>query len=144
MRWRLVLCLAVVVCTVAALVAGYWYMRPRPPIDQASFDKIQIAMTEAEVIEIIGAPPGNYGMGEGELDPWPRGKMPFFDPPPGAPIKLWMGQDFSIEIWLDEQGKVGDKTSHHVRREYESVFDMVCQMLKLKERRLRPPPFVVR
>jgi hypothetical protein len=63
----------------AAIVLGFiflstWYLSNRPPrINERIYAKIHAGMTKADVIELIGAPPGYYGMS----------KRPVFDGPPG-------------------------------------------------------------
>jgi hypothetical protein len=140
---------------VFAGVAGYWFLQPHPRIDAETLQKIQVGMTEREVIDIIGAPPGNYGFGEGEVEPiftdwimWdtndpelrtPRGPVQLSD------SRTWLGQESGIEVFFDIDGKVASKSQRTVWRPYESHYDKICQMLRLKgpKQRLYPSQIIL-
>ena len=71
-----------------------------PRINKQSFAKIKRGMTEKEVIEILGVPPGDYSMGAYVL---PLGDhRPIWD----APTADWTSNEGDIEIWYDEKKKV--------------------------------------
>src|SRR5262245_13758473 len=56
-KWlRIILLAAIAVTALAALV--WWTSRPR--ISQATADRIREGMTEQQVIDIVGLPPGSY------------------------------------------------------------------------------------
>jgi hypothetical protein len=77
-------------------------------IGRPGFARIQSGMTEVEVWELLGGPPGDYTGGR-----WvPRGR-----PCSGPPPRLWVGQTLAIRVWLDEaEGRVIGKEIVDVQR----------------------------
>jgi hypothetical protein len=132
MRRRILISAAVFVAITTILLGGYWLLQPRPRIDEETCNKIEIGMTEREVIDLIGSPPGNYGLGEATImhKSWIYTREP-------AGKKDWLGPKTAIRVVFDDDGKVRDKCLYDVWREYDSVWDMALVMLHLKERRLR-------
>lgn len=135
MRKRICLCAGVLTCLVFAGVAGYWFLQPHPRIDAETLQKIQVGMTEREVIDIIGAPPGNYGVGEGELNPFNVSTFWIF---PEKSVKTWLGRDKAIQIGFADDGKVLSKNIGNVWREYDSHLHMVGVWFRLADRKPRP------
>src|SRR5438128_1751089 len=126
MRRRFLISFTLLIGLAAAVFLGFWAMQPRPRIDQETLDKIQIGMTEREVIDIIGAPPGDYGVGNAEVDDWDptaRGRWP-------AMLKLdddersWLGHEKAIVVAFDETRKVSGKRLANVWRDADSHFDV--------------------
>jgi hypothetical protein len=149
MRRRIFIWAGLFIVLGVSLLTGYWFARPHPRIDQATVDKIQPGMTEQEVIDIIGAPPGNYGLGHGEMDEWVElirtmriynqtGNNPWFEPAPLA-VKDWLGQEHGIRVSFDPQGNVVRADFNSVWREYDSHYDMILVWCRLKDRRSRTP-----
>lgn len=139
MRQRVLVCGSILLGLGFLFIAGFYLLRPRPRIDQATLDRIQIGMAESEVIEIVGAPPGDYGVGRYEMDV--TGSM-LFPMPVDANEQRWVGQEKAIVISLDADGKVNRKRLADVWREYDSQFDMLCRLARLKDRKEPPWHFV--
>ncbi|SRR5260370_1207904 len=68
--------------------------------NQADSDKIKLGMTEKEVVESLGAHPGNYATGEFGVGQLPR------NPGPGSIQKQWASDSGVISVHFDEEGKV--------------------------------------
>jgi hypothetical protein len=119
---------------VIVVLLVFWLLQPHPRIDAETCEKIQAGMTEREVIDIIGAPAGDYGVGKGEIEIYTRGYIWKVDDPR---VKNWLGQEKAIEIVFTDEGKVESRALRDVWRPYESQLDRILQMLQLKERRQR-------
>ncbi len=63
-------------------------------------ERIKLGMTEKEVVEALGTPPGNYATGE-----WGIGQLPRA-PEPGSIQKEWVSDTGVIFVHFDERGKV--------------------------------------
>src|SRR5436309_3337545 len=128
MSRRIFISVTIVATIALAIFLGGWVMQPRPRIDQETFDKIKVGMTGREVEELIGAPPGDYGIGIGELeiaftywieDPdWPDYQKRMLDREELKTKTLvrkdWLGANLAIAIWTDVDGNVCEKTTHTV------------------------------
>lgn len=53
-------CLLLVAALTVVVLGATWYLWPEPPIGPASYRRIELGMTQAEVEAVIGLPPGNY------------------------------------------------------------------------------------
>jgi outer membrane protein assembly factor BamE (lipoprotein component of BamABCDE complex) len=127
---KIALSAAALLVLIAVAFAVYCYTRPQPRIDEETLAKIKDGMTEREVIDVIGAPAGNYGLGDGE--------MPFllwYSNEPKGVAKDWLGHENGLRVWFDSDGKVVASRLSAVWRPYESHLDMVLQMMHLKEPR---------
>jgi hypothetical protein len=149
MRRRTLICAAGFAAIAAAVFAGYWFTRPHPRIDGATLWQIQPGMTEQQVIDIIGAPPGNYGLGHGEMETWTELMKILIEGPKPRPwseeqpvrltiVKDWLGPDQGIRVHFDLEGKVASAEIHAVWREYESHYDMLLVWCRLRDRKPRP------
>ena len=89
-----------------ALVSPYLFWHPRR-LNPDGFEKIQVGMSQAEVEDCLGGPPGRYyptyaGAGQGMTD---EGYLA-----PGATIEmLWYDDRNRYEIWFDDLGRVAGK-----------------------------------
>jgi hypothetical protein len=152
MRRRVIISVLAFVAIASAVLAAFWFTRPHPRIDDVTLLKIERGMTEQQVIEIIGAPPGNYGFGEGDIDMWEEllrstTQLRFVDQAtPGGPnafdtrptiAKDWLGADQGIRATFAD-GKVVRAEMHRVWREYDSHFDRLLVLMRLKDRKVRP------
>jgi hypothetical protein len=96
-------------------------------------------MTLAEVEAIIGAPPGDYGVGECLSTFVTVGSKISVASGIDAPRrdlvqKDWHGQDHTITVWF-EDGKLHKKQHWREFREYESSFDLVLCWIGIKQKR---------
>jgi hypothetical protein len=135
MRKRIVICSLTFLALAAGSFAAFWFLQPRPRIDEQAFARIEHGMTEQQVIDIIGAPPGNYGVGEGELNPFNVSTFWIF---PEKSVKTWLGRDKAIQIGFADDGKVLSKNIGNVWREYDSHLHMVGVWFRLADRKPRP------
>ena len=87
--------------TVAA--ASWHFIKPKPVITGERADAIQVGMTKAEVIALVGGPPGDYA--PGEIITYVRGCV-------GADSSgfyegtNWWGREGMIQVQFNEQGLV--------------------------------------
>jgi hypothetical protein len=103
-RKRLLLCL---LASIAFFTSGFILLslRTGPRINQASFDEIQEGMTEAEVVEILGGPAGDYGPGM-ELR---SAKFSHIGYLPVRIVKRWSFGDSAVTVWFNTGGAVVGK-----------------------------------
>jgi HAMP domain-containing protein len=132
---RLLLSVAALAAFAALLLVGGWLLRPHTRIGQETYLKINNGMTQAEIEALIGGPPGNYGVGEGEIDLGASWGLAY-QPSPNA--RLWLGPTVAIEVAF-EDGRATSKALYSVWRQYDSEFDRVCQVLHLRPAKARAP-----
>jgi hypothetical protein len=137
MRRRIVISAAIFLVLAIGIVAGYWFLRPQPRIDEEAFGKIKVGMTESEVVAIIGASAGNHGVGDAELV-WPH--APFLLANAKSEAKVWFGQTHAIAVSFGPDNTVAEKLFFGVWREHDSQFERICQALHLKEPAVKPRP----
>jgi hypothetical protein len=123
----------------AALFAVVWFFQPHPRIDRDVYDMIKPGMTERDLIDLIGAPPGDYGLGKG----WPLfDGIGGGDMVVGQSTRQWLGQDVAIVVVLDSSGVVEQALfSDFVIRDYDGHWHRIFCWLRLAEKR---PPFAVK
>jgi hypothetical protein len=124
-RWLIVL---FVIGTLIAVTVFIYTDRPRPRINRESWDeirnRIEAGLTLAEVEAIIGTPPGDYS--SWTLAPGLRRNVGLNRSDCFAQ-HLWIGDDSSIHVFVDESGKV--QTTH--LWEYAEPGDTVIDRLRL-------------
>jgi hypothetical protein len=84
--------------------SAYLLTRLRPRITQAACDMIQIGMTEAELEDIIGAPPGDY-----YVLSWFTGTDALWTARGAAYRRKWTASSGFIIVAFDKDGKVVGK-----------------------------------
>lgn len=107
-------CLVVFVAIVAALLI-FDLSSPKIPVRQLAtenFALVRIGMTRAEVEQLLGGPPGNYGRhaGGGAVM-----TAEGYISPPGSIEKIWCDDSHRFEIYFDTNGRV---VSFHQRAGY--------------------------
>jgi hypothetical protein len=135
-RYRIVICLSILSLLTAGVFFGGWLLQPKPRVDFETYQQIRIGMTLRDVEAIIGAPPGDYGVGKGVL-------LDFgLDTAPGEidtrVRKDWLLGDQGISIWLDEMGTVQRMLMPGVHRDYDNTLDWLMVELGIKARKARP------
>jgi hypothetical protein len=103
-RRRILLGVGALMALVAVGLVVFVLIRPRPTIDEATKNRIQPGMTEAEVDAIIGAPEGVYTPGN-----FITGQKAFeigIAMQGAAKRKKWVGEHGMIQVFFDNQGKV--------------------------------------
>lgn len=120
LRERPVLALGLLAALLFLAGAGalLWLNTPRHRISRESFEKIQVGMTRAEVEEILGVPPGDYGPGNTyALLNQSRGAT--F--PTGWSTVAWKAGDMSVLVAYDLEGRVAwKKLGRALRRNFLS------------------------
>jgi hypothetical protein len=89
----------------AVLLGGYlvlWLTAPRHRVSHLGWEGIEVGMTQTEVEQVLGGPPGNYAS-------TPYGIMRRQIVPQGATsLKEWRGEEGVIDVWFGLDGKVVD------------------------------------
>jgi hypothetical protein len=104
-------------------VAGYFLHAwlTKSPINRDTFERIEEGMTQKDIEELIGLPPGQY-----ERDA-------IFLNVPGAmhgeTCESWSSNDGEIIVWVSSEGKVTDKTFNNEPVGRESTFDTLRRWL---------------
>jgi hypothetical protein len=77
-----------------------------------NYPLVRLGMSQAEVEELLGGPPGNYGR-------YANGKsmmtLEGYIPPAGAAERVWCDDSNRLEIYFDAEGRV---VGHHRRAVY--------------------------
>jgi hypothetical protein len=133
---RVLISMSIPAVLAIGIFVGGWLLQPKPRINQETLDGIKVGMTLSEVEATIGAPPGDYGVGKGEIEFWtgrepPRGKL-------RNDYKAWLGQTGAICVWFDANGKAADYEVFDVYREHDSNFDRLLAWLGLKAKNPQP------
>lgn len=127
-RRRLVLfTLASALVSLALLFADAQFQR-RVRIDRGSFDAIQTGMTEGELVQLIGGPPGDYRTGEVEyiLD----GFEPGDTSREGSRLCRWVGDRGIINVVVAD-GRMVSATFYTGRRQPLSLLSNLWRRLGL-------------
>src|SRR5690242_10054211 len=82
--------------TVAAAAVLWWAMATPYPC-MATFEQVQVGMTQAEVEATVGGPPGDYI--SGGIRSWSAGR---FLKPRGEP--RWHADDADLHVRFDDDG----------------------------------------
>jgi hypothetical protein len=104
MRKRLLLSVGLLA---ALLLGGYlllWLTAPRVVVTQETLAKMHVGMTEAEVEELLGGPPGDYTRDQPALEP-PR----VLNEEPRMTMARWAGWDGRIVVFFDHRGRVSER-----------------------------------
>jgi hypothetical protein len=87
------------------------------------YEKIRIGMTDLEVQDLLGGPPGNYSDFKPE---------PIWGPPKqrNGVRKYWAGDHYIFYIWF-ENGLVTDKADFVASRNPKSFYDWIQDLFNL-------------
>lgn len=118
-----------------ALLGGYlvlWWTAPRHPLGWRGYQKIELGMTERQVEEALGAPPGSH------LD-LPEGEKLVYDHAAEvsrgrseAPRGLsWVSNEGNLGVAFDEAGRVVGVTFTPLRRANVPLLDRLRRWLGL-------------
>ena len=93
--------------------AAYWLVWYKGTMDRleelAEFHRVQLRMTEAEVLATLGKPPGNYGPSESKY----TGPFLLARKPPLARVLFWGGHAGKLAVSFGEAGAVREITLWH-------------------------------
>ncbi|MCI0638957.1 MAG: outer membrane protein assembly factor BamE [Gemmataceae bacterium] len=104
MRWRYWLCAAFVLLIVAVFFV--LWRRADHRINSDNFAKVQIGMTQSEVEEIFGCPPGDYD----EVICLFPSKSNYYSEPWRSQQQRWGGRHGVYHVFFDADSRVCDKT----------------------------------
>ena len=101
MRKRALFVIAGLTLAMISGFVGLLFLLPDPPVSTARFAKVQKGMTQAEVEELLGGPPGDYQTGRGS------GMFVIDFLSPGDSVsKEWTGDDGVALVAFDRSGRV--------------------------------------
>jgi hypothetical protein len=98
MAWTILLSLAFYF----GVVPAYRWLTAPPPLNVAAFNQVRVGMTMADVIGLLGGPPGDYGRYDGNAMMTLEGAFG----PPGSVQVHWFDDDNRLEVWFDQSGTV--------------------------------------
>src|SRR3972149_5091757 len=75
-------------------------------VNRSTFVKVELGMSEAEVMAILNAPPGNYRTRRG--GGCYMGNGDFCEPPRGTP-KEWVSNSCCLTLWFENGSVVGKR-----------------------------------
>lgn len=102
----------------AVLAAGalYWGGTPAPtPLGAENFAHVEVGMSQAEVEELLGGPPGNYGRYDSRNAMM---TMEGYIHPPGSFERVWCDDNNRFEIYFGVWGRV---VGYHKRAGYQQT-----------------------
>jgi hypothetical protein len=130
-------CIFLVVGVLAVL---FWLTKPNQiRISKEAYEKLQLGMTRQEVEKILGGPPGDYGPGKGEILDNGGFTVTSHSIRTNPNAKNWLAGSYAIIVCFDDHDRVqGMMGTTGVYRPYDSVIEMCCQKLHLKQKKPYP------
>ena len=111
-RRAILLLLALSACAAAVLAWQFLGGGPARRLVAENFPQVRTGMSQAEVEQLLGGPPGNYGR-------YPHGAsmmtLEGYLSPAGAVEKVWCDDTCRFEIYFDAEGRV---VGQHRRASY--------------------------
>ena len=105
--------------TVAVVTVGAWSLggsATGPRLRVENYPEVRVGLSQAEVEELLGGPPGNYGryarVGESMVT------CEGYLVPPSSVEQIWCDDSTRFEIYFDERGRV---VGHHKRAGYQQT-----------------------
>ncbi len=123
-KWELLATLAGLAVVAGAGAFALWALmpqRPRDRLDPAAYSRIRAGMTEAEVLAVVGRPPGDLYAGQAvrgkrgisdvsgwglRPENWRRVNDLAPDPQDGLMPRVWWGRRYILEVVFDADRKV--------------------------------------
>ena len=121
--------------TIAAVVVGIqWLLAPKHRINKESLELIKEGMTQKEVEDILGVPPGDYSYG-GFRDL-------YFDTWSAEPVsEEWVGEETGIYVTFDPHGgRVAFVRSFNVHPSVETILTKIKRWLGISSP--EPNPYI--
>jgi hypothetical protein len=103
-----------------------------PPVHRIrseSQGRIKLGMTRQKVFDLLGAPPGDYGPGRGEIAYVTLSSHSISSDPR---TERWLAGSCAILVRFDERGSVNGIMGEHVYRPYDTPLQMIAQKLGLQ------------
>lgn len=99
-RRRLLIGLAIL----ATVAAGLYWARPWPGqrLRSENFSQLRVGLSQREVEDLLGGPPGNYGQDGGSAMMTLEGVLA----PPGSVERIWSDDANRFEIYFDSRDRV--------------------------------------
>jgi hypothetical protein len=124
------LCLGGFVLLVGAAFLALWPITPRHCITEENLNKIGMGMTEDEVVQILGAPAGDYSTGKHLYHPELIGG-PARVYSGRLACKEWVGDEGKIRVCFEASGRVFVAYHSGVFRQEQGVLDRLRRWLHL-------------
>lgn len=100
--------------------------------------EIKLGMTRQQVEDIFRVPPGDYGPGKGEIVDYGFFTMTSWRIRTDPRAERWLAGSCCITVCFDKDDRVNGIGGDHVYRPYENLFELICQQLRLKDKRPYP------
>lgn len=85
--------------------SAMWLLRPEPTIGPASYERIKLGMTEAEIEAVIGLPPGSYyGSADRKAESRTQKGVPTLPSSGYHRSAEWWGTQYGIIVAFDKSG----------------------------------------
>jgi len=109
-RRRAIYCGSALAFVLAGLTSLWLWTRETVHITRENFERIQIGMTQKDVEEILGGPPGDYRQRKSiEYEGRSWHELIIKVQPTPASHPMWWGTRGAIQINLTEEGQVREK-----------------------------------
>jgi hypothetical protein len=121
---------ALLLVTLAASIGGYWLRTPAKRLRGENFGSIQPGMTQKQVEDLLGGPPGNYGHASGRAVMSAEGALLAS----ACREEDWYDDDQRFEVFFNGAGKV---RGTHKRAGYHQSPVTIANLLDWLRSRLK-------
>ena len=130
MRRRLLVFAVLVIALVAVVAAGYWAIAPAQRLGRAGYERVQLGMTEAEVEDVLGAPPGSHlDLPEGQTVSYVHAGAESKGARDGPKGLSWVSNTGHIGVTFGADGRVTGVAFTPLRRNNPTWLDRVREWL---------------
>jgi hypothetical protein len=113
------------------IIALWVYLSPDGSgFGDVQYDHIRVGMTQQEVEDLLGSPPGDYS--PSDYAPWDLGE-PHYTSTDGN-VGIWMNDRILIEVIFDADGRVVRKQAFTMYRHEDESFRMPRFIRKLLQK----------
>jgi hypothetical protein len=105
----------------------------RCPVNRAAFERMEVGMTQAEVLAILGGPPGDYLT---RPNGWRRPHAKSL--PPAVLAERWMGDEGDVSVVFTPGGVVADVQFDAVPPDDPGLLELALWRLERLKERLLP------
>ena len=114
MKRRLVWISVLFLSSVLLVALCIWLWFPR--LRYENYSRIQKGMTQAQVENLLGGPPGNYGFNQIEPNLAPFARSSYFPVLPSK-SKTWFNDQIQLIIYFDTNGRVSHQQQQTFNRQ---------------------------